>query len=181
MLVIYSLSDRRDRRQNATQVWRYACATWRRVTGESAVRRSASARSRTSHSKSPRRSRRRVAGGSCGGGGRLWLPGRVPSSRCSVDACRPSKWGRTASSTSSMAASSWTASSWTASSWTGGRLTRRAASGGGMPTAAACTMSSATIRATVVVLPVHGPPATTVKCRRTAVAAAMRWRLSGRR
>ena len=97
---------------------------------------------------------------------RLWLPGRQPSSRCSVEAC----------SASSAVADGFVDREL-------GRLLvyrflepRRGLAGGGgerdqrraRPLAAACSASSATIRATVVVLPVPGPPATTANRRSTA-------------
>ena len=104
---------------------------------------------------------------------RLWVPGRQPSSRCSVAACSPSSSSRTGGATSSPRASSWTASSSRAAALPVGAAS--ATSGAGAPAAAACSASSATIRATVVVLPVPGPPATTAKRSRTAAAAASAW------
>jgi hypothetical protein len=74
------------------------------------------------------------------------------------------------------AASAWTASSRRAAALPVGAAS--ATSGERAPAAAACSAISATMRATVVVLPVPGPPATTAKRRRTAVAAASRCRSS---
>ena len=54
-----------------------------------------------------------------------------------------------------------------------------AISGQADPAAAACSANSATIRATVVVLPVPGPPATTANRRSTAEAAARHCRAAG--
>ena len=118
---------------------------------------------------------------------RLWLPGRQPSSRCSVDAvereqpradlvvdvelARPRR-GRPPRAARRPCRSA--------------RRARRAAAA--RPRRAACSASSATIRATVVVLPVPGPPATTAKPaqharprRRSALAAVGLRRRTGAR
>src|SRR6202012_5275747 len=71
------------------------------------------------------------------------------------------------------------ASAWTDSWSRAAALPVGAASatrGDAPPPAAACSQMSATIRATVVVLPVPGPPATTDQRWVTAVAAACDWR-----
>jgi hypothetical protein len=101
---------------------------------------------------------------------RLWLSGRQPRRRCSVEAFRSSSCARIAPATSRPAASSWTASSKRAAALPVGAAS--ATSSGGDPEAAACSASSATMRATVVVLPVPGPPATTARRRSTAEAQA---------
>ena len=101
---------------------------------------------------------------------RLWLSGRQPSSRCSVEARRPSRLGADRVADVEASACSWTASSSRAAALPVGAAS--ATSGCGAPAAGACSARSATIRATVVVLPVPGPPATTVKPPRTADAHA---------
>ena len=108
---------------------------------------------------------------------RLWLSGRQPSRRCRVEALAARSWARTASLASSSSAASWTASSRRAAATAVGAAS--AMRGWGRPAASACSASSATMRATVVVLPVPGPPATTAKRWRTAAAPAARWRSSG--
>ena len=70
---------------------------------------------------------------------RLWLPGRQPSSRWSVEARRPSSSSRIASPTGSRAVSSWTASCRRAAALPVGAAS--ATSGGRAPAATACSIS----------------------------------------
>ncbi len=86
------------------------------------------------------------------------VSGRGPSSRCSVVARSPASRCRSASS--SVSTSSATASCSRAAALPVGAA--NAIRSGGRPAVCACSASSASSRATVVVLPVPGPPVSTV-------------------
>ena len=108
---------------------------------------------------------------------RVRLPPARPRSRCSVMPRRPRSRSTVPGSRPSRVASSRTASSSRRDALPVGAA--KAMSGGVAPRATACWSSNPNSRATVVVLPVPGPPAITETRRRTAVAAANGCRWSG--
>ena len=108
------------------------------------------------------------------GGSGCGVPGRQPSSRCSVEAS--SRAARADAATASVRLVVHRLAQ-----PRGGLAGRRGERDQRRRSRSACSSSSATIRATVVVLPVPGPPATTASRRRTAVAAASRWPSARRR
>ncbi|ETA98761.1 hypothetical protein O978_22165, partial [Mycobacterium avium subsp. paratuberculosis 10-5864] len=98
------------------------------------------------------------------------VSGRGPSSRCSVVPVSPASRARSAGSRCSISAA-------TASASRAAALPVGAASailGRGSPARSACSTSRASSRATVVVLPVPGPPVSTVSAWDTAIRAAAR-------
>ena len=109
---------------------------------------------------------------------RWWrnFPGRsglVPSKRWMVVPATVRSPALTGSGVSRRSASSRTASSIRAAALPVGAAS--ATSGGLVPWLQACSPSRASSRATVVVLPVPGPPAITQSLRVAAAAAAARW------
>ena len=102
---------------------------------------------------------------------RTRLSGRQPSRRCSVEDCRPSRRARSTGSSSSAVASC-TASCSRAAALPVGAL--RAIRGGWPVAGSCCSATSASRPATVVVLPVPGPPVSTVVQRPAAARAAAR-------
>ncbi|SHV46891.1 Uncharacterised protein [Mycobacteroides abscessus subsp. abscessus] len=98
------------------------------------------------------------------------MSGRDPNRRCSVVACNPANRDRST-------ASSWLTSSRTASCSRAAALPVGAASAirnGAALADDAWSASSANSRATVVVLPVPGPPVSTVRPCDSAMSAAAR-------
>ena len=98
------------------------------------------------------------------------VSGRLPKSRCNVVACNPESRSRST-------VSSWSISSCTASCNLTAALPVGAASAMrslALPLGSACRANSANSRATVVVLPVPGPPVSTVRPCASAISAASR-------
>ena len=98
------------------------------------------------------------------------LSGRDRNSRCSVDAFSSGR--RSRSTASSLSTSNCTASSSLAAALPVGAAS--AIRSGGLPDSDACSASRASSRATVVVLPVPGPPVSTVSDCVRATSAAVR-------